>query len=248
MTEQSLTLHDILVEPLRLLEMLEELQERDEGDDGSIAEIELALSAYIEATPAKVDNFAGFLKECEDRSEIAQREGERLIAIAKRWGSRKKYLEYRAIQAMQIIGKESVDGKFNTLALRKNNPSVEITQIGLIPMEYRRATITLDQETWEQIGKCLSNTKQHMLAQLLAGALLASKSEPKKAEIARVLKSTEPCPKCEGGGKIGLITHDEQQRPIASTWEVCDQCDGSGKVAKGVPGCMLKRSVSLEVK
>jgi len=247
MNETSLTLYDILVEPLRLMEILEEIQENDDEDyeDGVraelIAETEQAIDKLIELQPTKIDNFCGFHRECEKRAEIDKEEGERLIARAKRWESRKKYLEVRAIQAMQAAGKERIDGQHNTLALRKNPPSVEIAQPELLPAEFLKLSVTLPVTTWSDIYEILHPHEEE--ATVLKDAMAVKCSEPMKADIAKQLKASDLCPKC--GGKR-LIESGQTTGP--ARLENCDQCGGSGRIPRGVPGARLVQNVRLEIK
>lgn len=243
MTEQSLTLYDILVEPLRDVELRLELvageyeltpEERTEA----IAECEMRIAAYFDATPVKVDHTAGFLRECTRREEIDKAEADRIYARAKSWKAKREYVELCVIRALQAVGKDRIEGRHSTLALKKCPPSVEVAQEALLPKEYCNLKITLPESVWQDIIDAIDNPA---LCYRLEMGTIGAHAEPMKAEIAKVLKSTEPCSKCGGEGQIN------PGDSIAP--EPCDQCGGSGQVPKGVAGCrLITDKVRLEVR
>lgn len=122
-----------------------------------------------------------------------------------------------------------------------DDQEVEITDEALLPAEFRRTTVTLDQQTWEKIIAALDTLAHGGIKMALTMAVSAGKTEQKKAEIARVLKSTEPCFRCGGSGKIVSPIQ------LAETLEDYDACKGSGQRPKGVPGAVLKSGVRLVV-
>jgi len=113
---------------------------------------------------------------------------------------------------------------------------VEITQPELVPHNLQKYSITLDAETWGELVSALL----HHGYQDLASVLTADHATPTpiKSEIAKVLKSSEKCPKCNG---VGAPWNNSSSVP-------CDQCGGSGRIAGAVPGCRLVAGVRLEVR
>lgn len=121
-----------------------------------------------------------------------------------------------------------------------DDQEVEITDEALLPAEFRRTTVTLDQEMWEKIIAALDTLSHGGIKMALTMAVSAGNTEPKKSEIARVLKSAEPCGKCGGSGKM-------YARRMSCEMKDCEDCKGSGSVSRGVPGAVLKYGVRLVV-
>ncbi len=247
MTEQSLTLYSIETELLELMEFREDLLSGDAYADGEeerrecIQVTEERIAEYIAREVQKVDGIAAMLREFKRREQIELDEADRIVKRARRWKERHAGLEARCIEVMQASGKEKLEGQHNTLALRKNPPAVEIAQPELVPEEYQTITITLPFAMWADFQETyeFSDSREAKMIKLAK----VGPPTPMKAEIARVLKSTEPCPKCKGAGVIKPYMADEGE-----VGKDCDQCGGSGKVPKGVPGCRLVSGVRLEVR
>lgn len=246
MSEQSLTLYSFPIEILRLVEYREELlageYELEPAARAQVAEeCEQRIATLIEMQPAKVDSFCGFLRECERREQVDTAEAERILRRAQQWKERRRYLAGRAIAAMQATNQKKLEGQNSTLALRDNPPKVEVTQEALLPAEFRRTTVTLDHLTCEMIVAVLRKAELISLANTLMVALQTGKTEPKRAEIAKVLKSTENCSQCEGTG-VTLIPG------VDVGPQMCQDCKGTGSINRGVPGARLVSGVRLEVK
>jgi hypothetical protein len=253
MSEQSLTLYSFPIEILRLVEYREELIAGEyeifdrEERAFAIEECEQRIATLTELQPAKVDSFCGFLRECERREQVDTAEAERILRRAQQWKERRRYLVGRAIAAMQATNQAKLEGQNSTLALRDNPPKVEIQQEALLPAEFRRTTVTLDQQIWNLIEQALEKAGAPILFSHLRVALNAGKTEPKKLEIARVLKSTEPCLRCCGSGGFERKQF-EGQRQIGTEWLDCEDCKGIGSIPRGVPGARLVSGIRLEVK
>lgn len=248
-TEQSLTLYDIQVELLRDVELRQELiageyelmpEERTEA----IAECEMRIAAYIDATPGKVDNTTGFLKECTRREEIDKAEADRIYERAKAWKAKREYVEECVIRALQAVGKERIEGRHSTLALRKCPSSVEVAQPELVPIEYNRVVVKLPMPLWEACRRWAMRDEELSKKMMHVGI---PEVEARRGEIAKVLKSTEPCSKC--GNDAGLNPGRIWTTPDHDETGPCDRCGGSGQAPKGVAGCrLITDKVRLEVR
>lgn len=246
MSEQSLTLYPISPVLLEQVQYREELLSGEyELDDAqraaAVTEVEQYIVQLIGAEPAKIDNTAAFMRECLRREEVDSDEADRLYERSRMWRKRAAYVQERVVEIMQTIGAKKLEGQHSTLALRDNPAKVEVVQEALLPAEYQRTTVTLDQQTWEQIERTLGRVEP-TLAQVLRMALANAKTEPKRAEIAKVLKSSEKCRKCGGAGETCPLG------PSDAPMNKCEACKGSGSVPRGVPGARLVSGVRLEVK
>jgi hypothetical protein len=94
---------------------------------------------------------------------------------------------------------------------------VEVTEIGIVPIEYRRVTVTMTNEAWSSLV-------------IRAGAdaveTLRSDLSPDTERIREALKQRVVCPECKGEA----VTPGNCR---------CERCDGSGTVPATVPGARL---------
>src|SRR5215475_1927658 len=95
------------------------------------------IQAVVEKLVKKVDGCAHYLAHLESQSSLASAEIDRLK-------KRRDYFEHMLdrlrgyiIRVMQMQNVKKLDGETNSLALRQNPPSVEITDLDLVPAEYK---------------------------------------------------------------------------------------------------------------
>lgn len=120
-----------------LFESLEGLE-----DEALKAECEADIYRWIEAETVKVDGIAGYLARCEAEQQFAAAEAKRLADRKRTWERRQERLEQYVQRVMEASGKSKLDGKHNTLALKKCPPSVEVLDQAIVPQEYIRVTVT----------------------------------------------------------------------------------------------------------
>jgi hypothetical protein len=190
---ESLTLYSIEMQLLELVAYREDLLsgefDMDESERRELLKVaEDRIKEYVTKEVAKVDGIAAMLREFEKREAIEKEESQRIAARAKRWAERKANLESMCMSIMQSMGKEKLDGKHSTLALRKCPPSAEIVQPHLIPSENMRVSMTVTLAEYDGIISELPST--------LASVLIKSRTnpEPMKEAIRKALKAGEGVP------------------------------------------------------
>lgn len=205
MAAPNLTLYAIQTELVELFELRDEvasevrITEADQQQQSeSLAAIDQSIQEYVKREVTKVDNTAGFLRECESRAKMLRAEEQRIAAMRKRWEDReervKKYVaEVLAIQLLPeniaMASQNSVlrrlNGRTSELKLCKSPASVEITDASLLPQELQTITITMPLDLWEA-------TKMHPAINPMVTH--ESDPQPVKTRIAAILKSGEPVP------------------------------------------------------
>ena len=227
------SLYDIATEIAELIE-LQESAETDEIRDAA----GVALEAYREKLPQKVDDVRGYVKHCEMMAECARQESAEQAARAKLWGNRAQRTKDYALEVMQAFKAKKLSGRTGDLRVQANPPSVEITREDILDVEYFSVTVTMNGRVWKLLADVL-NRFQNVLETLSPafgnawyipiGTSPQPKFTPDKAAIAGALK--KPCPFCHGDltmrRALGLEGADI----------VCDQCNGTGKAT--VPGARL---------
>lgn len=104
------------------------------------------LEAIEEAFELKVENIAKVMKSVEGEAEIIREEEKRLAerrrALEAQVGRLKSYVE----DNMKSSGIDKVKGRFFSLSLQKNPPSVEILNESLIPTDYIKTVTSVDKK------------------------------------------------------------------------------------------------------
>src|SRR4029077_15101407 len=137
----GLTLYEISDHLVSLMDTYD-LCETDEQRAECNAEIE----RYVRAQIDKVDNFCRFLSHLESQIDLAEREIKRLKARETAFANLEERLKQYAIYTLQRMNLRKMDGDTSKLALRTNQPGVEIDNAELIPPEYKtiRQEIQID--------------------------------------------------------------------------------------------------------
>lgn len=97
-----------------------------EDPDSDPAEIDLELAEVVRDIKAKAFGIAELIKSCERKEGDCKREEERLYAMRKRAETLKEKLKEYARREMEVMGLDRIDVGTHTLAIRLNNPAVEV--------------------------------------------------------------------------------------------------------------------------
>jgi Siphovirus Gp157 len=204
----NLTLYQIETELLELVQLRDEIAEEvcvtpeavNERDQ-TLAAIDLQVQEYLKREVQKVDNVAGFIRECTARAEIAKKEAERYMEIYRTWSHREKRVKDFAAEAIrQTVDERAIteatqgtvikrlQGKRAQLKLCKSPASVaEPIDMSLLPEEYQKVIATLPADLWNRAMKAAMNAGINLSA-------VRATTEPMRGEIAARLKSGEPVP------------------------------------------------------
>ena len=128
-----MTLYELTGRDAELYALLE-----DTDDEQEIGEI-LAELAVIENEdiPRKADSIAKIIADCTGKSNMFKEESKRLRARADKYEATAERLKDILLYAMQTTGMVKIPTDIGTWSLRKNPPTVEVTDWTLIPEEYR---------------------------------------------------------------------------------------------------------------
>lgn len=235
---QNLTLYNIETELMELMTFRDSLfedseltpQERDE----SLAAIDDRIRKYVLAEVEKVDGIAYYLREFETRSEVYEIEMARLMKLKNIQDQRRKRLSDIVLGIMIQTNQPKLQGRLNTFELKKNPPSVDVVQPGLVPDNYQRLTVTMSPDTWNAVKKAV--LRNEALVTLAAALMECKVSEPEigKQKILTELKQPMQCGACEGVGVIEMRVADAYKID-----KQCLACNGTGKITRGIPGCRL---------
>ena len=115
------TLLDIADDARALADLLDEL-------DGEITGQEEAVQAFFDETgaalTAKVDAYAGLIRQLEAFAATRKAEAKRMADLAKSDENRAKWLKERLLLAMDVIGETRIDGDRHRVSIAKNGGKV----------------------------------------------------------------------------------------------------------------------------
>lgn len=201
---------------------------RDECEtDEERAAVDKAIREYVNPKEVKkIDGLRSFMKHCRTMIHAAREERELQDARAKAWEARLDWLKQYVLGVAEALGKKRFDGKTGYLLVKGNGgvQALTITDESLVPDEFCEVTVTMSIQAWQAT---LSKVK---------GTFPTRVTEQRCVRSDLVRKAlSEPCPGCDGKGKIIQGTN------------TCPACGGEG--TRRVPGARLEsRGVHLEVK
>ena len=195
----NLSLYSIETELLDLLRYREAIAADTEMLPSDIAlSLEAAdaqISAYVERHVRKDDGIAAYFRECETRAEELKAEAQRMRLMAAMWEQRHDRLEAITLNVMQLTGATLLEGAHSVFKIRKNPPSVEVTQVNDVPREYLRLGVKMTVALWTRLMLHLKQTDAGIAAELLQNA--PSEPEPMKDAIKCELKAGVPVAGCK---------------------------------------------------
>lgn len=134
MTAPALTLYGIEEE---LDARLNTIDLVDQEDAELRAEIEQEIAQLVAAEKSKVDGVCRMLAHFEAQAQFATDEAKRLTQRKRQFEIAGERLERCARIAMEIAGKQQLDGNTSRLKLRLNPPAVLITNAEAVPSAYQ---------------------------------------------------------------------------------------------------------------
>jgi len=136
-------------------------------EEGLTAEIETALTAYLEGAVEKRDRVAEFIHFCEAMAELAKAEVKRLQARQKHFEATAERVSCMVLRVLEWLGVKKLEGRTNTLKKRKCPPSVNVFDEQKIPAEYKRVTVTLPLPQWQELLAGTSEDSRNTLLSVL---------------------------------------------------------------------------------
>lgn len=223
----KLTLYEIETGLVEVYDAYETVIYDENSTPEECAAVEATLLEYLEAEVKKVDGLAYFMREMSARAAIEKEELDRHKERMARFEAAYERLENWTMGVMLRVGKKKLEGEKNTLTIKKNPASLELTNAAAVPDTYKEYTITLNYQTFMALLEMLiplGNEEGRLMANHLRG--LAKPSVVNALVKARLGQQVE-CHYCLGS-KINLETGD-----------VCGPCDGTGALRATVPGARL---------
>jgi hypothetical protein len=108
-----------------------------DDEPGLLAELEEDIARTLELELKKVDGVSHMLAHFESQAQFAAAEIKRLQASKKRYERAGERLEAYVRGAMQLAGRDKLEGETSTLQIRKNPAAVYISNCDAIPAEYQ---------------------------------------------------------------------------------------------------------------
>jgi hypothetical protein len=136
-------------------------------EEGLTAEIETALTAYLEGAVEKRDRVAEFIHFCEAMAEVAKAEVKRLQARQKHFEATADRVSSMVLHVLDWLRVKKLEGRTNTLKKRKCPPSVNVIDEQKIPAEYKRVTVTLPLPQWQELLAGTSEDSRNSLLSVL---------------------------------------------------------------------------------
>jgi hypothetical protein len=126
------TLFEISDHLITLLDSVDVVRTADER-----TMIEHEISEAMEAEVRRVDGVAQYLAFCEDQQAFAATEIRRLHSRKQTFERKEQRLKEYVQRVLERCGKNKLEGRTATLALRACPASVEITDAAAVPEEYK---------------------------------------------------------------------------------------------------------------
>jgi hypothetical protein len=120
-------------------------------EEGLTPEIEEAFRRYLEGAAEKRDRVAEFIHHCDGMAELAKVQVKRLQARQKRFEATAERVESMVLRVLDAFGVTRLEGQIHTLKKRKCPASVDVTDEGEIPSEFKRVTVTLPLDQWNDL-------------------------------------------------------------------------------------------------
>ncbi len=117
-----------------LVQLVHVREEAETEHDKAVADA--AIEAYVKAEVRKVDGILAYLRSCQSHAAAALAEAERIHNIARMWTRREERLKEIVLSVMRQFEVKRLEGQFGDFIERANPPSVEITDISLVPDEF----------------------------------------------------------------------------------------------------------------
>jgi hypothetical protein len=138
------TLLDIIDDARALEELLDELE-------GNVTGQENAVQAFLDETgdalTAKVDAYAGLIRQIEAFAATRKAEAKRMAELAKSDENRVKWLKERLLLAMDVMGETRIDGDRHRVSIAKNGGKVPVVvpdDVNALPDAFVRTVVRRD--------------------------------------------------------------------------------------------------------
>jgi Siphovirus Gp157 len=193
-SEPSLSLYKIDLELIALMRQREDFLTDADMTPAEIAEsvgaIDAELEGYLrEALTNRADEVANFIAECKARDENLAAQMADLREKREMWQRRRDRVESTVLQLMQRAGSRNIDDR---LLMRRNPPSVEVSDVGQVPAPYVRMAVTMTKHLYDRI--CQALLPSSLFIELRESKTAAP--EPIKAQILSELKQGVAVPGC----------------------------------------------------
>ena len=166
----------------------------------SLKAIDARIEQYVRTEIQRVDGVAAYMRECESRVTALDAEKKRISERIALWKARQERVKEVVTRVMQALGARLLEGQNATLRLKKNPPSVEVSQPDLVPDKFKLTKVTMSQNLYDKLVAFLdkryvmthSDEPLAILAELLAAKKEAP--EPSKSLLAAELKQSGSVP------------------------------------------------------
>lgn len=138
------SLSDDLCQLLAALDTLEE-----SGDEGQAEETRALIALVDQMMVQKVEGYVSVIRSLEAMAETRKCEADRLAARAKTARTNADWLKNRLLVHMQTTGQARLETGLHSIAIRLNNPSVNIVDAAAIPSNFQRTKVEI---TPDKIG------------------------------------------------------------------------------------------------
>lgn len=241
--DASLQLYAVDEEIAQLVELRDQMEAEGETGD-ALAVVDKQITEYFGRILRKdIDGICNSIRAYEAAADRAREEENRFAKRAAIFRNRADRLREATKQAMLAYKVKVVETPSNKLRIQGNGGKqpLDILSPELIPLNLAKQTVTLQCETWEEIGHWLGKHEGglaiwHRLSDLLDRAPVEPDGISIRIELQRVIH----CPECKGvGDKMGANSE---------TPEKCPRCEGQGIIPNQIPGVrLLPRGVQLRM-
>ncbi len=205
------------------------------------------LSRTMQATVAKRDRVAAFIKHCEARADECANEIKRLHARKRTFDSAAERVRNYVLWIIEALS-PGPDGKYKklegnkfTFSTRKIKPRLEITEEADVPATFKSACIEMPAEQYTQYRKVFEALGIELSVETTDFAVDESR-------LRTYLEGApQPCADCNGSGIVqgrlisGFISGIDSEAVARNEadYQCCPTCRGFGVIHPSVPGARL---------
>jgi hypothetical protein len=199
----AVTLYGLEEQLVALLDTVD-MVEDPEQQDAIAQEIIATHMACVE----KRDRVGQFLVHCEGQQATIDAEIKRLQALKKAYSKTQERVEDHIVRTIQSFGTDEkgkyrkLEGKTTVFSVRVCPPSVNVTNEGAVPAEFKTLTITVPATAWEEL---IDNVDLDERCKFLAAVKKTECAIDKKGVKSAIDQKKEVPGACIANGRYSLI-------------------------------------------
>ena len=150
--------------------MLDQIEDESEENGAASPELLDRFRQFCEAEYEKVDRIGRFLTLMDNRLKYCRQQAEHFQKRARSTDAKVMSTKNMVLYFLAARGLKKIEGREFTLRLQKNSQdSVEITDAGQVPMDYRELELHVPGRVWQTVLALVPEDTSKVLASCIRG-------------------------------------------------------------------------------